>query len=747
MLWNVAACAGLLFKWPVDVASGCAPRGTVQMTDGTQRILIAALPVLIASCSGAITGGSSDGHTGLWGGPNTGGSGAANGGAANSGGGNGGSGANAGSGATGGMLDPNEDPGRVTLHRLNRVEYANTVRHLLGTTARPSDDFPADDRGYGYDNIADVLSLSPLQLEMYFNAAQVLIDEAMNVTQIGARRFEAEAMTASTGAATGDAWNLNSAGNVQQSVMIETEGQYRIAVRAWQQAGGPDAARMSIQVNGMDVSTVEVTAEESTPQTYEATAMLAAGTTIIGASFLNDFYEAPIDRNLLVDWVEVEGPIGAAAGDNPLRERIMVCEPDPADPETCLREVVTAFGRRAYRRPLDGPEVDALVGLATSAIEAGDDVDQAARLMLRAMLVSPHFVFRVEHDEAPDSLTPHVLSDHELASRLSYFLWSSMPDEELLQLADDGELSDDAVLRAQVQRMLADEKAEALLENFAGQWLFIRQIEDHVPDYDVFPGFDEDLRVAMRAETEAFVRELLFGNVPMNRMLDADFSFINERLATHYGMSGVEGDAVERVSLEGVERRGLLTQASILMVTSYATRTSPVKRGKWVLEQLLCESPPPPPPGVEGLTTEETPTGSLRERMEAHRTDPVCSTCHTMMDPIGFSFEHYDGIGRYRDTDNGFDIDPAGVLPNGTEFEGPLELATLLTGDERLPRCIAKQLLTYALGRGLEPHDKDDLDGMTAAFVAGGYQMPELIAQVVLSEAFRMRRGEVEEAP
>ena len=594
-------------------------------------------------------------------------------------------------------------------------------------------------------------SLSPLQVEMYFNAAQTLIDEAMNVTQIGARRFEAEEMAGSGGPA-GGAWSLASSGAVQQSIMIETAGRYRVSVRAWQHAGGPNPAEMRILAGGAPVATVNVTASESAPETYEGEATLSDGSVLIGAEFTNDYYVAgtdtmpAVDLNLLVDWIEVEGPLDVAS-DNPLRERIMVCEPDAADPETCLREVVTAFGRRAYRRPLDGPEVDALVGLATSAIEDGDDVDQATRLMLRAILLSPQFLFRVEHDEAPDSLAPHALSDHELASRLSYFLWSSMPDDALLQLADDGELSDDAVLRAQVQRMLADEKSEALLDNFAGQWLFIRAIDDHVPDYAAFPEFDEDLRVAMRSETEAFVRELLFGNVPMNRMLDADFSFINQRLATHYGMSGIEGDALERVSLEGVERRGLLTQASILMVTSYATRTSPVKRGKWVLEQLLCESPPPPPPGVEGLMTEETPTGSLRERMEAHRTDPVCSTCHTMMDPIGFSFEHYDGIGRYRDTDNGFDIDPAGVLPDGTEFEGPLELATLLTGDERLPRCIAKQLLTYALGRGMEPYDKDDLDGMTAAFVAGGYQMPELIEQVVLSEAFRMRRGEVEEEP
>lgn len=640
------------------------------------------------------------------------------------------------------------DPGRVTLHRLNRVEYANTVRDLLGTTQRPSDDFPADDRGYGYDNIADVLSLSPLQLEMYFNAAQALIDEAMNVTQVGARRFEAEAMTATTGGATGGAWNLNSAGSVQQSVTIETAGQYRISVRAWQQAGGDAAAQMTIDVDALGIKTIDVTAEASTPQTYDAETMLAKGTVIVGASFLNDFYDPDngIDRNLVIDWVEVEGPLGATS-DNPLRARIMVCEPDPQSPETCLREVIESFGRRAYRRPLEAAETDALLELATSSIAAGDDVDSATKLALRAMLISPSFLFRVERDPDPTALTAHPLTDHELASRLSYFLWSSMPDEELLSLADNGELSDDDVLRDQVARMLADDKAHALLDNFAGQWLFIRALEDHQPDYAAFPEFDEELRVSMRGETEAFVKELLFGQLPMNRMLDADFSFINERLATHYGIDGVTGDALQRTSLAGVERRGLLTQASILMVTSYATRTSPVKRGKWVLEQLLCSAPPPPPPGVEGLMKEEVPTGSIRERMEAHRANPVCASCHKAMDPIGFGFEHYDGIGRYRDTDNGFDIDPSGELPSGETFDGPIELSTLLTGDARLPRCIAQQLMTYALGRGTERYDADDIDAVTEKFIAGGYMMPDLIEQVVLSDAFRMRRGEVEEQP
>ena len=716
-------------------------------SNGSRARLVALAALWIAACTGGIQGGAYEGSNRGREGPGSGAA-AASGGAATGGDGNGTGGGGAGAAANGDSLPPDQDPGRVTLHRLNRVEYANTVRDLLGTTARPSDDFPADDRGYGFDNIADVLSLSPLQVEMYFNASEVLIDEALSVTQVGARRFEAESMTATTGAASGGAWIINAPGSVSQSVTIETEGEYRIAVRAWQQAGGDAAAQMSIEVNAGGIRTVDVTASESTPETYETETTLQPGTAIIGASFLNDFYDPDngIDRNLAVDWIEVEGPLGVSS-DNPLRARIMVCEPDPADPETCLREVASSFGRRAYRRPLADAEVDGLVELASDAIAEGDSVDSATRLMLRAMLVSPSFLFRVEHDEDPSSVVAHALSDHELASRLSYFLWSSMPDDELLELADRGELNADATLRAQVARMLEDEKAEALLHNFAGQWLFIRALDDHVPDYAAFPEFDEELRVSMRAETEAFVRELLFGDLPVNRMLDADFSYVNERLASHYGMSGVTGDEVQRVSLGDAPRRGLLTQASILMVTSYATRTSPVKRGKWVLEQLLCEAPPPPPPGVEGLMNEMMPTGSLRERMEAHRTDPVCSSCHTMMDPIGFSFEHYDGIGRYRDTDNGFDIDPSGELPDGTAFDGPLELATLLTGDERLPRCVTQQLLTYALGRGTEKYDDDDIASITDGFVTGGYRMPQLIELVVLSDAFRMRRGEVEGEP
>ncbi len=641
------------------------------------------------------------------------------------------------------------DPGRVTLHRLNRAEYANTVRDLLGTTLRPSDDFPTDDRGYGYDNIADVLSLSPLQIELYFNAAEALVAEALTVAQTGARRYEAEAMQASTGAAhRGTAFNLNSAGNLQQSVPIATAGQYRIAARAFGQQAGTEPARMTIDVDGRAIETVDVTAVESTPATYEAMVELEAGNAIIGVSFLNDYYvaEPRADRNLVVDWVEIEGPLGVAS-DNPLRAKVLVCEPDAAAPEPCLREIGETFGRRAFRRPLTDAELDRLVTLPRAALAAGDDTESATRLLLRAILISPNFLFRVEVDPDPSSAAPHALTDHELAARLSYFLWSSMPDPMLDAVADRGQLQDPAVLREQVARMLQDEKAEALLDNFAGQWLFIRALDDHVPDYAAYPDFDEGLRVAMRKESELYVREFLFGQETLDRLLTADFSFVNGRLAEHYGLPGAAamGDEFQRVSLRGTPRAGLLTQGGLLTVTSYPARTSPVKRGKWVLEQLLCSGPPPPPPGVEGLMPEAMPTGSLRERMEAHRSNPICASCHTSMDPIGFGFENYDGIGAHREDDQGFAIDASGMLPSGQSFNGPIELATLLAGDTRLPHCMAQQLFTYALGRGIEPIDGDDLMAVTESFVSSGYRFRDLAAAIAISPAFRMRRGETAE--
>jgi len=707
-------------------------------------LLLLLLLCAVPGCSGSIDDGDARGPGGPHGPGNTGvgGSNAKPGGPNDPGKGTGGS-------LGPGGQDPSQqgpngvDPGNVTLHRLNRAEYANTVRDLLGTAQRPSDQFPPDDRGYGFDNVADVLSLSPVQLEMYFNAAEALVDEAMATTQVGPRRFEAEMMTASTGSLfQTTAWTLGAPGNLSQSVAIETAGQYLIRVRAWEKAGGSEAAHAIVAVDGMTLETFSVSATQSTPGTYETMATLAAGNRQITIAFDNDHYvpETVEDRNLYVDFLELDGPIGVSAG-NPLRARIMTCEPSASDPKSCWAEVASDFGARAWRRPLASEDITGLVALAEAARGAGDDVETATRLMVRAVLLAPRFLFRVEIDPDPASPAPHALDDYELASRLSYFLWSSMPDATLLELAEQGTLHEDATLRAQVARMLADDKARALVDNFAGQWLFTRALDDHQPDYQEFPDFDDTLRGAMRNETELYFREFLFGDATMDQFLTADFGFVNDRLARHYGLPDPGAD-FKRVSLAGSERTGLLTHAGVLMVNSYPTRTSPVKRGKWVLEQLLCSSPPPPPPDIPALDVEDVPTGSLRERMEQHRSDPVCASCHTLMDPIGFGFEHFDGIGKYREDDHGFDIDPSGMLPDGAAFQSPAELARLLAADARLPRCLTQQLLTYALGRGPEPFDDDDIASVTSAFVAGGYRLPQLLELIVTSDAFRRRRGE-----
>jgi hypothetical protein len=321
-----------------------------------------------------------------------------------------------------------------------------------------------------------------------------------------------------------------------------------------------------------------------------------------------------------------------------------------------------------------------------------------------------------------------------------------MPDDELLAAADAGTLTDKPGLLAQVTRMLASPKAAALVDNFAGQWLHIRKLDDHEPDYNVFPGYDPALRDAMRTETELMFRDLLAGTASANQLLTADFTYVNDRLAKHYGLPAPGSADHKRVSLLGTKRGGLLTQASMLTVTSYPARTSPVQRGRWVLEQLLCEPPPAPPPGVEGLQPETMPTGTLRQRTEQHRANPTCAACHNHMDPIGFGLENYDGIGAYRTTDSGFDIDASGKLPDGRTFTGAQELSRLLAEDARFTRCMTEQLYVYALGRGpvsTAGHmDPGTLASIAQSFSSGGFKLQNLIEMVVTADTFRKRRGE-----
>jgi hypothetical protein len=417
----------------------------------------------------------------------------------------------------------------------------------------------------------------------------------------------------------------------------------------------------------------------------------------------------------------------------------------PRNRKQAVRKALTEFARRAFRRPATAEEIDRLVGLVELAEKNGDSYEKGLQLALEAVLVSPHFLFRIELDPDPNNPDAvHPINDFELATRLSYFLWSSMPDDELLGLAEKGTLRKDGSLETQVKRMLKDPKARALVENFAGQWLQLRNLNTAAPDPGVYPAFDDALRTAMVKETELFFEAVMKEDRSILDFVDANYTFVNERLARHYGIPGVKGDAFRRVELPGGQRGGVLTQASILTLTSNPTRTSPVKRGKWILENLLGTPPPPPPPDVPELKEgkEVVLTGSLRQRMEQHRAKAECAVCHDKLDPLGFGFENFDGIGGWRTRDGAFDIDPSGVLPDGKSFKGPAELRAILKGrSSEFCRCLSEKMLTYGLGRGLEYYDKCAVDEIAAKVAKGQYRFSALVLAVVESDPFLNRRG------
>jgi hypothetical protein len=459
-------------------------------------------------------------------------------------------------------------------------------------------------------------------------------------------------------------------------------------------------------------------------------------------------------RTVFVQRFELEGPRDTYPASH---KKIMACKPGQTKREQA-REILTRLASHAYRRPATADEVERLLGLVDAAVARGDKWEAGIRLALEAVLVSPKFLFRVELDDRPDSPGPHPIDESQLASRLSYFLWSSMPDDELFGLAAKKQLTPN--LDAQVRRMLKDPKAEALVENFGMQWLQLRNLKAVAPDPKLFPGFDEPLRASMLRETELFFEAVLREDRSILDLVDADFTFLNGRLARHYGIvdtngnragekggtpgESIYGDKFVRVALHGGDRGGVLTQASVLTVTSNPTRTSPVKRGKWVLEQILGTPPPPPPPNVPELADNPKAalSGSLRQRMEQHRADPSCAVCHARMDPIGFAFENYDAVGAFRSKDGKFPIDPSGVLPDGRSFRGPADLKVILKGKKELfSRCLAEKMLTYALGRGLGPYDRPALDAIQAALVRNDYRFSVLVTEIVKSDPFRLRRG------
>lgn len=458
-------------------------------------------------------------------------------------------------------------------------------------------------------------------------------------------------------------------------------------------------------------------------------------------SFTNNAAALTISPVLFERYEAAAESLATSAATNP---KIVTCDGSSGS-DACAKQILTPFLKRAWRRPVTADEVSGIASLVQVAAQEGQPFAQGIQLALKAALLSPHFLFRIEIDPDPLATKPHLLSDYELASRLSYFVWSSMPDDALLASADSGKLaSSPQELDAQLNRMLDDPKAHALLDNFAAQWL-IHTLPDAKPDPTAFPAFDEGLRTAMADETKAFVGSFLLGDQSLPDMLDAPFTFLNARLAAHYGVAGVTGTQLVRVPVAPeTHRGGLLAQASVLTMTAIATRTSPVRRGQWVLAELLCSPPEPPPPNIPALPPTIT-TGTMRQRMQEHRKNPGCYGCHSQMDPIGFSFEHYDAIGRWRDTDQGQTIDTTGELATGQTFDGTTSLAAVIKNDPRFGRCATTKLFSYALGRKPQDIDTPRIDALAKGLADAKNRTRALITSLIQNDAFRMRRGGAQE--
>jgi len=654
------------------------------------------------------------------------------------------------------------DPGRVTARRLNRAEYNNTIRDLVGIDFEPAEDFPTDDVGYGFDNIGDVLTLSPLLMEKYLDAAEKIASRALSsvdLTRPHVKRKEGKTLKGTGSAKLNDKgfFDLSSRGTVFAEFDFPFDGEYTLRVRATADQAGPELAKMGLNFKGKQIEVFELTRHREAAF-FETRLKVDKGRHHVAAEFLNDYYNPKAedpeqrDRNLAVHLIEVEGPYGVdpAKARELLPEthrRIVFCAPDEKHTaEECAGRILREFAGRAYRRPVTPAELDSLVRLAMLAMKQGETFDGAIQVAVQAVLVSPNFLFRIEQDPAPnDPRAVRELADYELATRLSYFLWSSMPDDELFALAAKGELGRRDTLEQQVRRMLQDPKSRALVDNFASQWLNLRSLDIATPNQKQFETFNDDLRADMRRETELLFETVMRDDLSILTFLNADFTFVNERLAAHYGIPNVSGKDFQRVSLEGTPRAGVISHASILTLTSDPTKTSPVKRGKWILENVFGAPPPPPPANVPDLSEAQKakPDAPLREQLELHRQNAMCASCHKAMDPLGLALENFDAIGRWRDSIGDKPIDASGVLPSGETFGGPQELfAVLEQREEDFTRHFVRSLLTYAIGRGLEYYDKCAVDGITGAVRARGSRFSTVVLEIVFSEPFRKRRGD-----
>ena len=736
--------------------------------------------------------------------------------------------------------------GRVTARRLNRVEYNNTIRDLLGVAARPADEFPVDDSGYGFDNNGDVLSVSPMLMEKYMQAAEKISrlavygetvpDRPMRLVRLMNRRSQdAYDVVAEGNAGVYLPYSLRGAmyGNFTFPVDGEYEFRLRIANfrgddgdltdeerarRAEERrkqfearrlerekaaaAGTPvaggrggaprreptpeelkareEAARKAapprkliLTVDGAEV--ISTVIEGTGSFGYSQGEFTERTTVKAGERFIRASYpelanlDSPLQninpdmrRGLFVDYLDIVGPFNPSTAPPESYKKIFICGQKTAQ---CAQTILSSLMERAYRRPVTQEEIASKLELVRLAQREGDSFEEGIRLALQAILASPNFLFRVEANpapraelqrppnvvarmQAPRAAAPQIdeypVSDIELASRLSYFLWASMPDAELMRVAKAGTLRQPAVLEAQVRRMMADPKGFNLVENWAAQWLQLRNLGRTKPDPKRFPTVDDELLDAMRKETLMFVETIIKEDRSLLDFIDAPFTWVNGPLARHYGIKGVDGEEFQRVTLDGEQRSGVLTQGAILTVSSYPTRTSIPVRGKWVMENLLGTPPPPPPDDVPSLNESNIGTEiSLRERLEQHRRDPNCSPCHMLMDPLGFGLENYDAVGAWRTMDGKFPIEPSGTLPGGQSFDGSKGLKEVLkTKSDAFVNNVTEKLLTYSLGRGLERYDRPTVEAITGKVKASDYRFSALVMEVVKSKPFQMQSVE-----
>jgi hypothetical protein len=628
----------------------------------------------------------------------------------------------------------NVPPGRPTLRRLNRAEYRATVRDLVGVDPDVRSTLPPDDVGDGFDSLGDVLSMSPVHLEKYLDLAERIALRAwpLDDARLDERRTGTDLEVRSGGRSTKEAAIVWSSGAATTIVEVPRDGVYRVRFRGFGDQAGGEPVKTAIVVDRTHVAYFDLPERRGAPGSRTHELELAAGPRSIGIAFLNDFFDESLpqgsrDRNLVVLAIEIEGPLDHV-------------EPTP-ELRSCGRDFdafAREFLRRAFRRPLADDEIRAMLERVREA--AGADAGEArlAQTLVVAALVDPRFLFRVERD-APEV---RDLDDHELASRLSYFLWGTMPDAELRRAADEGRLRSLDVLRAQTERMLDDPRSIALAEQFGQQWLTIRGVDERELDRTLFPSADGALLADMKAETTLFLDALLREDRPIAEVMAAEWSFLNERLAKHYGIAGVDGAWMRRVRLGERRVPGLLGHGSVLVATSNPTRTSPVKRGKWVLEAMLDEPPPPPPPGVPQLPEEELArqATTVRELLEIHRRDPGCAGCHRRMDAIGLALEPLSVVGLLRSEDGGRPIDAVGDLPDGRVFDGPFELARMLADDEGLVRSTIRHMMVYALGRSLGDGDRLIVDRMARTLVdERRASFRAVVHAIVASDQFRRR--------